>query len=175
MLFLSIGLNVNYYSQLQSTEQELADIRESNSVIAQDLDVVKARLNGVSKDFALMSNPANTIVKMTAAGAAGVIGHENDPRSIAAVVWNQETEEAYMNVGYLPEPSADEQYQLWAIEIIDGEMKITSGGVFDPTAGLIAMKNVANADLFAVTLEPRGGSVNPTIEKMYVAGKVASS
>ena len=35
------------------------------------------------------------------------------------------------------------------------------------------MKSIASvsADAFAVTLEPRGGSINPTMDQMVVIGK----
>jgi anti-sigma-K factor RskA len=34
------------------------------------------------------------------------------------------------------------------------------------------MKNVQNAQAFAVTLEQRGGSPTPTMEAMYAMGKL---
>jgi anti-sigma-K factor RskA len=33
------------------------------------------------------------------------------------------------------------------------------------------MKPIATANAFAVTLEPRGGSVSPTMDEMMVIGK----
>jgi len=35
------------------------------------------------------------------------------------------------------------------------------------------MKKIAHASAFAVTLEPRGGSATPTMDQMYVLGKVS--
>jgi hypothetical protein len=37
---------------------------------------------------------------------------------------------------------------------------------------MFQMKNIAGAQAFAITLEPKGGSQNPTMEKMYVMGKI---
>ncbi len=37
---------------------------------------------------------------------------------------------------------------------------------------LVAMKSVQAAQAFAVTLEPKGGSIVPTMEQMYVIGNV---
>lgn len=34
------------------------------------------------------------------------------------------------------------------------------------------MKSVNNAEMFAVTLEKKGGSPEPTLDQMYVAGKI---
>jgi anti-sigma-K factor RskA len=36
------------------------------------------------------------------------------------------------------------------------------------TAGVKEMKSIASADAFAVTLEPMGGSINPTMDQMVV-------
>ena len=68
---------------------------------------------------------------------------------------------------------ADKQYQLWALK--DGQP--IDMGVFDPVTpedGLLEMGRVPGADAFAVTLEPRGGSANPTLEEMYVYGTPAT-
>jgi anti-sigma-K factor RskA len=63
------------------------------------------------------------------------------------------------------------QYQLWAL--VGG--KPVDLGVFDSGADTLTnikeMKSLASADAFAVTLEPRGGSVNPTMDQMMVIGK----
>jgi anti-sigma-K factor RskA len=37
---------------------------------------------------------------------------------------------------------------------------------------LVKMKGVNEAQAFAITLEPKGGSVNPTMDQMYVVGKL---
>ena len=34
------------------------------------------------------------------------------------------------------------------------------------------MKNIPKPSLFAITLEKKGGSATPTMDQMYVAGKV---
>jgi anti-sigma-K factor RskA len=34
------------------------------------------------------------------------------------------------------------------------------------------MKSIGKAQAFAVTLEPKGGSVNPTMDKMMVMGAI---
>jgi anti-sigma-K factor RskA len=48
-------------------------------------------------------------------------------------------------------------------------------GVFDVAGdmtSLLKMKTTGKASAFAVTLEPRGGSKNPTMEQMYVIGQI---
>ena len=70
----------------------------------------------------------------------------------------------------LPENDLAHQYQLWAL--VGG--KPVSLGVFDKstadTAEMKKMQSIALAQAFAVTLEPKGGSVNPTMDQMMVIG-----
>ena len=75
-----------------------------------------------------------------------------------------------MMINNLPKPATDQQYQLWALlnnQTIDL-------GVFEVSEEklLVRMKNVQEAQAFAITLEPKGGSPNPTLDKMYVVGKL---
>ncbi len=57
----------------------------------------------------------------------------------------------------LPSPGAGKVYQVWMID----ESGPTSHGTFE-TGGQMIMKGVAGADRVAVTVEPKGGSAQPT-------------
>ncbi len=92
--------------------------------------------------------------------------------ALATVYWNNVRRTSYLDVASLPIPPAGKQYQLWAI--VDG--KPADMGVFEVDAnadGLTSVPFIENAQAFAVTLEPEGGSENPTLDQMYVIGTVA--
>jgi len=71
-------------------------------------------------------------------------------------------------VTHAPVLGADEQYQIWLIE---GGVRI-SGGVFDVNADgygnlmVSADMPLGEFDAFGITVEPRGGSLQPTGEKV---------
>jgi anti-sigma-K factor RskA len=91
--------------------------------------------------------------------------------AFAVVYWNANRKKSYLNVVNLPEPPQDKQYQLWAI--VDG--KPTDMGVFEvkkDSSDLQPVPFIAEPQAFAVTLEPKGGSPAPTLDQMYVIGKV---
>ena len=71
----------------------------------------------------------------------------------------------------LPKTDKTHEYQLWAL--VDG--KPVSLGVFGENAkeAVQQMETIEKAQAFAVTIEPIGGSVNPTMEKMVVMGGVS--
>lgn len=96
-------------------------------------------------------------------------GTDNNPDLQAAVYFNPLTQKSYLDPFQLPAPAAGTQYQLWAL--IDGQP--TDMGVFDlPEDGdtFIEVPYIAEADAFAITLEPEGGSENPTLDAMQVIG-----
>jgi anti-sigma-K factor RskA len=86
------------------------------------------------------------------------------------VYWDTTSRDVYLMVNNLPQPASNEQYQLWAL--LDNQP--IDLGVFEVKQEkfLIRMKNVQNAQAFAITLEPKGGSANPSLNKMYVVGKL---
>jgi anti-sigma-K factor RskA len=78
----------------------------------------------------------------------------------------------YLDVQQLPPLPAGKQYQLWAL---DQGKPIDAGMLTAATAsgkGLQQMKDIASAQTFAMTIEPTGGSVNPTLNTMTVVGNI---
>jgi anti-sigma-K factor RskA len=97
---------------------------------------------------------------------------EQAPQAQTFVFWDTtQTKDVYMLVRNLPQTPTEKQYQLWAL--LDG--KPIDLGVFDVKAQqkplMIRMKNVQNAEAFAITLEERGGKPAPE-GKMYAVGEL---
>ena len=96
-------------------------------------------------------------------------GTDKAPDAGITVAWNSVNKKVMVDMASLklPENDPSHQYQLWAI--VGG--KPVDLGVFDKTAtsaDMVEMKPVQLAQAFAVTLEPKGGSVNPTMDQMMV-------
>ncbi|MEI6949361.1 anti-sigma factor [Paraflavisolibacter sp. H34] len=90
------------------------------------------------------------------------------PTAEAQVFWNKKTGDVYLSDLSLPGAPPDKQYQLWAI--VDGQP--VDAGMLQGEKGVAhKMKSFPKAEMFAITLERKGGSQTPE-GKMYVAGKV---
>lgn len=167
LLIASAAYNFKQYNALKDTETQLAALKATNDILANETDLFKARLQENDNLLAAIASPDNKIIIM-----GGL--PDKAPTAQANIYYNTKTKEAYMTIGSLPAPPADKQYQLWGVEIgPDGGLLPTSMGVFDIESGILKMANMpGNPDLFAVTLEPRGGSEGPTLEEMYVMGKI---
>lgn len=98
-------------------------------------------------------------------------GQAISPQSQAMVHWDKASKKVMVDPMNLPATDDLHDYQLWAI--VDG--KPVDLGVFSPgnnDMNMFEMKSVDAPQAFAITLERKGGSVNPTMEQMYVMGKI---
>ena len=103
-------------------------------------------------------------------------GLDVNPNGYGKVIWDSEKQQALLQVSNLPKVPTGKDYQLWLIK----NNKPTSAGVFavnDPAKDSffkveeMAQANKQNANAFAITLEPKGGSQQPTGD-MYMLGNV---
>lgn len=155
---LASALAFYFYSQWQSAEDQLAVMIAQNQEVADNYQFVNQRLRNLETDVEILGNPNFARVAMN--------GTENSPESLATVYWNSNTKDVYLKIQNLKDLTQDQQYQLWAI--VDGVP--VDMGVFDNAPDLLKMKSVAAAAAFAVTVEPRGGSKDPSLETMQVVG-----
>jgi hypothetical protein len=96
------------------------------------------------------------------------------------VVWSGTAQEGYMLFrGLAPNAPAREQYQLWVFDEARDERYPVDGGVFDvpPGGGDVVVPirvklGVTRAVVFAVTVEPPGGVVVSTRERVPLLAKV---
>ncbi len=98
-------------------------------------------------------------------------GQAISPQSEAMVHWDKASKKVMVDPMNLPATDDLHDYQLWAI--VDG--KPVDLGVFslgNNELNMFEMKSVETPQAFAITLERKGGSVNPTMEQMYVMGKI---
>jgi anti-sigma-K factor RskA len=165
ILALVLGyLAYDYRDKWMHSQVALNDLIAQNQQVAQDYNRVNLRLDKMENDLKVINDPSFTKVVMK--------GTANAPQSVASVYWNKETKEIYLSIQNMRELASEKQYQLWAE--IDGKM--IDAGVFDGNlSGLIKMKQMfkETVTVFAVTIEPRGGKPEPTVETLQVAGIVA--
>lgn len=128
-----------------------------------EMDGVKKNYDYAQSLASLYRNPEYKTVRLA--------GLEKSPQSAVAAFWNQQTNEVLLDVQNLPAAPAGKQYQLWSI--VDG-VPVDIGMLDHEFSGkVLKMKNTkAGSVAFAITLEKEGGNPTPTMEEMYVMGKV---
>ncbi|WP_207421679.1 anti-sigma factor [Desertivirga brevis] len=166
LLLLSTVVIINLRSQLSESNERVALLESSNQKFSSRANYIEKELTDVKHTLDVYQNPKE--FKMVE-----LKGLPKAPEAKMMVAFSPKKEMVMIDLASLKMPKTDEkhQYQLWAL--VDG--KPVDLGVFDmkpDSTGMIKMKPLKNAQAFAVTLEPKGGSVNPTMDEMIVMGSI---
>jgi anti-sigma-K factor RskA len=162
-VILLLACNILFISKWRDAEGQLESLIAQNYQLAENYTRVMGDYVRISSDYKIAADISFRQVLLKGLPIA--------PDAAALVYWNEKSKETYINPGNLPSPGTDRQYQLWAL--VDG--KPEDAGVFDVTTverGLQKLKRVEKAQAFAVTLEPRGGSLSPSPDQMYAMAKL---
>ena len=135
-----------------------------------------ARTVGMLRDSVLTADPASTRLAWTATADSSAVGASGD------VVWSGRAQRGVMRIaGLQPNDRRRWQYQLWIFDESRDQKYPVDGGVFDVPAGqsevlvpIDARVPVSNAVTFAVTVEPAGGVVVSTRERIALLAQSKS-
>ncbi|PWS27300.1 hypothetical protein DHW03_13605 [Pedobacter yonginense] len=172
-LVACVALLIVSLASLFITYNKLNDAH--NQIASLNLD--KQKFAGVVSKLEFDNQGLSNMAEMTDSKEWATIrleGQKFSPSSKMKVYWNKQNKNVLINYVAmdLPKTDAEHEYQLWAL--VNG--KPVSLGVFggDEKAkeALVKMQAIEQAQAFAVTVEPRGGSVNPTMDKLTVMGGV---
>nr|WP_250318061.1 anti-sigma factor [Pedobacter sp. B4-66] len=167
LLVVSIIALYNTHNQLGSAKDQIAELNLNNEKFTSTVNFMKQSNADLQKIIDMANDPDWKTVKLA--------GTAMDPKAKMTVYWHAKGKHVMVDNSKMDLPVNDQQhqYQLWAI--VNG--KPVDLGVFDVKADsthiLVNMKETGSAAAFAVTLEKRGGSVNPTMNQMVVIGNVS--
>lgn len=134
-----------------STTKKYRDLQAQNKELQEKIQQSTAQVSDMQDDMEKLKHPMKTAALKS-----------EDDRAYAIVYWDtvSASRNVYLMINNLPQAPTDKQYQLWALlnnEPIDlGMIEVKQKRL------LYQMKNVQNAQAFAITLEPKGGSEKPT-------------
>ncbi|WP_443944653.1 anti-sigma factor domain-containing protein [Pedobacter sp. AW1-32] len=167
LLVISTASLIITYGKLNDAHDQIAS-----------LNLDKEKFAGVVSHLEFENKGLDNMVQMNDSKEWATIrmqGQAFSPSSKMNVYWNKKDKSVLINYVAMDLPKTDDthEYQLWAL--VNG--KPVSLGVFgkkDSVANeaLLKMQAIQEAQAFAVTVEPMGGSVNPTMEKLTVMGGV---
>ncbi len=166
LLVISLGALFSAHKELKDANFEIANLSTDKQKFASTASKLEFENAGMENRIAMTETDEWTTVKL-----AGV---QNSPKAKMLMYWNKTNKSILINYSAMSLPKTDQshEYQLWAL--VDG--KPVSLGVFtsNETAkeAVKQMETIEKAQAFAVTIEPTGGSVNPTMEKMVVMGAI---
>ena len=163
-LLLSLAGNGLLYSRYKDASTELVAMQNEQARFAATTTVVQKQMGDLRQQ--------NEVLRNDEFRAVALAGTKTSPTAHARVLYNRATHKVYVDVKNLPPLPSGKQYQLWAL---DNGKPVDAGVLLAATAsgeGLQPMKDIASAQAFAMTVEPAGGSVSPTLSTMTVMGSI---
>ncbi|RYG16602.1 MAG: anti-sigma factor [Chitinophagaceae bacterium] len=165
LLVVSVVALYNVYNKLSVANEQIATLSTNNEQFARTVNKLEFDNSGLQNRVDMTETDEWTTVKLAGVAAS--------PKAKMLVYWNKNNKNILINHAAMDLPKTDKthEYQLWAL--VDG--KPVSLGVFGENAkeAVQQMVTIEKAQAFAVTIEPVGGSINPTMEKMVVMGGVS--
>lgn len=160
---LALGfLSTMLYQQERQNLQAYKEIKAEYALFRERCEEDKQQLQEAQTLYAFLRHAETQPVELS--------GTKISPSARAIVYWNEQTKGVFINPVSLPAPPPGKQYQIWAD--VEGEM--INMGLIPKDGGreLHALRFIENPESFNITLEPEGGSEEPTVEQLFVNGKV---
>lgn len=143
-----------------------------NAKLARERDNLSLELNGLSEEMAAWRRQVNDFVS-PGTRVIAMVGDET-PQANAKVIWDTKSQQWAIYIFDLPAPPSDKEYQLW---YVTKNAKISAAKFRTDGQGRTVLKLTLPPDALAglaataVTLEPRGGSPQPT-GKFYLKASI---
>lgn len=161
LLIASAALNIIFYSKYTKANEQVVALLNDKNTLTADNKSMQVKYLDLTTNLELLSD--TNVIKVSMKGVAG------KESNLATVYWNNKTKDVFLVANQLPEASSNKQYQLWAL--VDGK-PVDAGMLSVDCNGVCKVKNVLNAQAFAITLEKKGGSPTPDLTQLQVIGNV---
>lgn len=162
LLICSIAANLILYKKYLTEKNNALALQQKTQHLLADNNLIQAKMNIVSNDLKLITAAGSSKIVLDA-----VAGKKLPP---SVLLMDAAKQQLLMVGNALPNPPSGKQYQLWAI--VHG--KPVNAGMLSVCDPYCKFSAIADAEAYAVTLEKAGGSEQPTLDQMFVFGKVNS-
>lgn len=166
-LVASAALNLFLYNGKKAASESSIAAQQKLDTAVEGNKLLALALAKYETEVGMMANPDMHPVVMRTM-------QKNQPM-VAVIYYNETGTEAYVSLQKIPVAPDGMQYQLWAIA--DGkpvDLGVIRNDMVQQQGIEKLNKSVPSGQAFAISLEKEGGSPAPTMDRIYVMGKVAS-
>lgn len=169
VIVLTGSMLFNFYlmNERNALRNEQVAMRQEMDTLKRQHEALAASLQQYSHEKEMMADPSMQAVVMHTM--------QKEHPMVATVYWSPGKGEGYVSIQKLPMPPAGMQYQLW---VMKDNKPVDMGMISNEVVAKGGMEKVqkvmtGTAQAFAISLEKAGGSPTPTMERVYVMGKIA--
>jgi len=152
-------------NELQQRTNEVANTKEQLAHREAELEEAHTQLNQRAEGRAVGTpqDELATLLRSPNVKAVALAGSDIAKQAVGFLLYDSKTQNAWLYSVNLPECPADRTYQLWAVH--DKPMGIGTFRIYAGESARLLVKKVptfTEAKNFAISLEPSGGSPQPT-------------
>jgi len=162
LALIAIGAAFWSWWRYQDLSEDYDYLATQYATIVKQCDELQKQEQINRQVVALVNNDATRVVHLT--------GTDINPEAHVVVYWNEATQSAMLHMVEMPEPPPGKQYQIWA----DVEGVMINAGLLEEAGerNLQPINVIAEAESLNITIEPKGGSEHPTVERLIANGKI---
>ncbi len=137
-----------------------------NSKLLGERNKLVEEISSWQRQYDSIVSPATKVIEMVG---------DQAPQANAKLIWDKRSQRWDLYIFDLPKPPSDKDYQLW---YVTGDAKISAAVFSTDTEGRTVLKLTLPPEAWkglsmtAVTLEPKGGSKQPTSTKFYLRAQL---
>ncbi|QYJ67819.1 anti-sigma factor [Flavobacterium litorale] len=164
ILMFGIGIQYHKYNQVSKEVQETSIQRNK---FEQMVVSIKKQHTLTERALAIVRDTDNTEIHLE--------GQQIAPESFAKVYLNKKSNKTHVDITGLPAPPEGKVYQVWALKLnplTPISIGVLDSAIADANKGVYKVDSFEGAEAFGITLEPGGGSENPTLGQLHTLGKV---
>jgi anti-sigma-K factor RskA len=152
------------YQEVDRQQQIIASTRSEAAQLQAQLAQQKGRLQELEQIRDALSAPESRVIFLS--------GQEPTPPTSATIVWDTKANR-WLVTANLPQPPAGKVYQLW---FVTASARVSAGLIQPDSTGrgfavVQVPPEIGKIAAAAITLEPAGGSIQPTLP-IYALGKI---
>lgn len=161
IMALLILLCLSFYRSKVAADRQYAALSKEYRAFQHECSRQQVEQEKLLKIYAFLNHAQTQPIRLQGTSLA--------PEAEAIAYLNKGEEKVFINPTRLPAPPPGKTYQIWAD--VEGEM-INMGLVDGHSRELQPVAYIEGTESLNITLEPEGGSEDPTVELLYVNSKV---
>ncbi len=161
LLALASFLALSFYQGKVASDQQYQQLSSEYHALKEDCGRQQAEHTRLQELYAFLADKQTLPIQLP--------GNQLLPAATATVFWNETHRRAYVNPAGLPPPPAGKTYQIWAD--VHGEM-VNMGLINAHKPELHEVAFINAAESLNITIEPEGGSAEPTVALLIASSNL---
>ena len=151
-----VGLitTISLYNQKQNLSRTNLEIYAQKNMVESQLEDAMAEVSLLEDKLALSGHSKTERILLT--------GNELSPEFNSTAFWNNTAAKAILYINSHGELDKNHCFQIWA----DVDGKMINAGLLPRTEGPIELNFLENATSLNITIEPKGGSEHPNVDRL---------